>query len=288
MKYTILVVVILLLLSGNAYSQENPGRARTERHRFYFNSTLKFYLVNEKDVVVYEGNRRMTLHNTTGYELGINYEYENKRHFTFNTFLDYGTQSHRVGWDFDLTDFVPGITFSNPYQSYTEQWKTSYLHTSFMLGYNYAIPKQKRIILQGMVGLGAVSFFNSIRETGYYIWAYQDDTNPNTTIAKPVMSYETEIGSDSYNGKFMSPKDFSDVNINPVYHIGLGAVYNTKNKYINAVRVGVRYTHIAEFKNGSGIDQVRVRYFDGDFNKTGSEILNNKFRSVSASIGLQF
>ncbi|MBZ0098968.1 MAG: hypothetical protein K8F30_07775 [Taibaiella sp.] len=249
---------------------------------------MKLYLVNDKDVVVYEGNRNMTIHNTLGYELGLNYEYENKKHFTYSTFLDYGTQNHNASWKFDLTNFVPGITFSNPYQSHSEQWKTSYLHTSFMFGYNYAIPRHKRITIQGMIGLGVVSFFNSIRETGYYIWTYKDDANPNKIIAKPIMSYETEIGSDSYNGKFMSPRNFSDVNINPVYHIGLGVVYRTNSKYINAIRVGVRYTHIAEFKNGSGIDQIRVRYFDSNFDKIGSEILNNKFRSINLSIGFQF
>lgn len=255
-----------------------------KRHYFLFSTQTKHYL-NTLNVETTLGDKQiMSAPNTFGYQVGVGYEYENNKHITYTVTVNYGIHNHTVKWEYSMLDFAPHLNSDTTF-SKVEKYKTSYLSTTFSLGYNYHLKKHENILIQVKAGVGLLGFFNSIRENTIDYVGIRNETGDTIHIKNLSYHYQ-RMGSATYDGGLL-PDDPMDSGNNPTAHIYIGGSYKFNNKAVKRLDIGFSYSGVFPFlKWDAGF--IRSTYYDFNADRDGVQFYNNRMRSVNLVIGLGF
>lgn len=214
----------------------------------------------------------LTVNNTFGYQLGGYYEFRNKRMITFSPGIIYGMQKLSYDNEFTFEHIDPSFVINQ--KSYSEHTRISskYFGVSFALGYDYRLPKNERITLQGKVGIASMFLFNDIFDRTHLLVYYtKNDTIGGFHYADTdITRQKSPIG-------------------HPYYTFYLGGTYKTDNSIIKDVRIGLNFFRVMGFFDGiAHIGSYTNQYADPELNNVGGEAFYDRFRNVGLTIGLGF
>lgn len=277
---------ILTILINMMFSHQCLGAdslKTNKRHTFSIFAKTKYYTTQNSTQSTLINSEYMDAKNTFGYEIGLNYEYENRKHVTYTTTLNYGIQKHDLGWEFNMNEYAPQFSYSDPILEYSEKFTNKYLLTSFLIGYNYH-PSNKRVTIQGKGGIGLLAFLNSLR--GNYNNTVTIKTDNNNYVQKTIATDYALLGPSNKENFLDATPTLEDNYI--TVHLYLGLKYKFRNnRLFQALLLGIDHSQVLPTKdNDAGI--YRSTYYDYNGSLLGRELYNNKFRSVSLLVGLEF
>lgn len=286
MKRSLIIYSLLMILCYNLQAQDEDKRTRNKRHDFLLNFDTRYFL-NEGDVKTISGTKDwMNVKNNYGFEVGLAYEYENKKHITYTTTIGYGIQKHYLNWDYNIREFLPSrFEVEAPIYNRFETYVARYLSTSFLLGYNYHLPQNNRLTIQGKAGAGFVAFFKHINQAyNNYLGVYNDAGD--TLFVEKISTEDRELGT----GEFGNFKDilptFHDDAI--TLHLYVGLSYELpKLKLLRRMDVGIKYMQTPKGMFSAGTVMTDYyRFEDGE--QDARQVYTNKMRSFAITVGFGF
>ncbi len=270
------IVLILLLLKSYSGLAQNK-LPFSDRQLFTVNySYLSFQ--NKRDVQTIEGTKNfLTANNTTGYMVGIGYEYTNCRNIVFTANTMYGIQRHDLAWKFTFEDFDPNLNFGGYSNVHRFIATNRYFANVFMIGYNYTPKKTPKIKLQPKAGIGIMHRFGETKERLAHLVFYSP--SPGFSEGKQHAYTDADAGTwgDGRNDRIK------------LYCFSLNGSYVLNTAIIKEIGIGIQYMHVLQNKKrNNGINSATGFYYNGMGVRDGIQIYGNQFRSVAITAKIGF
>ena len=270
------ILCLFLLLSAKLSAQS------TQQYLVYGSY---MYYINNTDVSTSLGSKRfMSSPNNGGYNLGIAYEYKNKKNISFTGTLGYGMQTTDIKWSYVFDQYFDPRTDLSGYElTYWYRFKTQFINTSFLIGYDYALPKNKQTTIQVQAGIGSMRLLKFDEQYTQHVALYSISKQPasaDSIVGTQYMKTNVQSGT---RAPWWSGRDF-------YYTCYIGLNFHTKGKFVKNYKAGVSYTQAIR-RNGDYIGYAESIYYHYDNGKVvadGMQRYNNTFRSLSATLAFGF
>lgn len=212
----------------------------------------------------------LTVNNTFGYQVGVGYEYTNRRRYTFTPSVLFGQYTQDYSWNFTFYNFDSTRNLGDEPYPYTYHNKTNYLAVSMALGRNYDLTESGRLTLQLKAGLNYMHPFKREYQ-GREFYVIYDDLHNELTY-----------------------KQFAWTSVDPVneafyYNVDVGISYITKHQYIKELRLGLTFLHAWHLlRDNDEINTAGSMYFNVNQQIIGGETFHNRFRNIGLTLGIAF
>lgn len=266
-----LIPLLIFIMHFNVAQSQEKKIQDDNKHLFTINYSHQ-YFINKPDVATLEGNKHfLVANNTTGYQVGIGYEYTNRYNIIFSVNTVYGIQNHDLFWKFTFDGFDPNINFGDYYTTHRFKATNNYLSNLYMIGYNFRATN--KIKLQVKAGVGSTSRFKNIKEEKARYITYQHE--PNVINVRQHAYHDAEAGTGA--------RWFSDHAKYYSFFVGSSIIVNSK--ILKELGIGLQYNHVL---NKNPLNISRSFYYNSVGERDGVQIYENKFRSVGVTFKLGF
>ncbi len=232
-EYMRTLLFILLTISASSF-----GQARKGYNRLYVAYTPQYYLLGNS--FNFDTDNKLpnpiSVKNTYGYRLGIDFERVTRYGLTFSGGLQYGMQKHDANIHIDLSTFDTDAVNTLKGFVYNQAITHTSSYTAYRITLGYKIPVTKSWVISAKLGYAARYYFKGYFDYGVRDITYATDDSTQIHVSR-FLAYSTLLGT------FKTRKDFFlNRGIGPVWLFYIGANRKIELRWAKNLEIGVEAT----------------------------------------------